>query len=117
MTTKHRITAGLAALLVAVAVFGAGYLAGGTAATHPTVYVGDGYVGADQATFQVGDTSYGFNSSVSWTDSAGSFHDRGWPACLPKVHEVKGVHFAGAVIWAGGVGLSSVVWVDCLHTS
>ena len=113
MTTKHGIMAGLAALLVAFALFGAGYLARGHDATHPTVFVGDGYVGADQASFQVGDTWFGFQSSVSWTDSSGSFHDSGWPACLPRIQAVTGVRFEGATLWAGNTGFSSVVWVDC----
>ncbi len=113
MTMKHGIMAGLAALVVAVAMFGAGFLAGGNAATHPTVYVGDGYVGADVATFQVGDTAYGFRSSVNWTDSAGSFHDGGWPACLPKVQAVTGVRFERTTVWAGNIGFTQVVWVDC----
>ena len=113
MTTKHSIIAGLAALVVAVALFGSGYATGNHAASHPTVLVGDGDVGADQATLQVGDTYYGFRSSVSWTDSAGSFHDQGWPACLPRLQAVTGVRFEGATLWAGNVGFTSVVWVDC----
>ena len=118
MTTKLAIMAGLAALLVAAAVFGSGYLAGDHAAIHPSVLVGDGYVGADQASFQVGDTWYGFQSSVSWTDSAGSFHESGWPACLPRIQAVSGVRFEVTTFWAGNIGLSPVVWVDCqAHTS
>ena len=113
MTTKRSMVGALAALLVAIAMFGAGCLVGGNAAAHPAVLIGDGYVGADQATFQVGDASYGFNSSVSWTDSAGSFHDHGWPECLPKTQPVKGVRFEVAKFWAGNVGLEPVVWVDC----
>ena len=113
MTTKRSIVGALAALVVAIAMFGAGFLVGANAASHPAVLIGDGYVGADQATFQVGDTSYGFNSSVSWTDSAGSFHDRGWPECLPRIQSVTGVRFEVTTFWAGNVGLTPVVWVDC----
>lgn len=113
MTTKQRITAALVVLLIAVATFGVGYRMGGDSAIHPTVYTADGYVGADVASFEVGDMYYGFRSSVSWTDSAGSFHDSGWPECLPKIQTVKGVRFAGTTLWAGNVGLASVVWVDC----
>jgi len=70
-------------------------------------------VGADQASFQVGDTWYGFESSVSWTDSAGSFHDSGRPECLPMLQEVTRVRFAATTTWVGQVGVAHVVWVDC----
>jgi hypothetical protein len=113
MTTKQRSLSAVVAVVIAVAAFGAGYVIGGDNAAHPPVYTADGYVGADQASFQVGDTTYGFESSVSWTDSAGSFHDGGWPECLPKLQEVAGVRFAAATLWVGQVGASEVVWVDC----
>jgi hypothetical protein len=101
------------ALLIAVAAFGAGYWIGGDRLGHAPVYTGDGYVGADQASLQVGDTWYGFESSVSWTDSAGSFHDSGWPDCLPKLQAVTGVRFAALTTWVAQVGIAQVVWVDC----
>jgi hypothetical protein len=101
------------ALLAVVLVFGAGYWVGGERALHLPTYIGDGYVGADQASFQVGDTWYGFESSVAWTDGSGAEHSEGWPACLPKLHDVKHVRFAGAVMWHGGSGEATVVWVDC----
>jgi len=94
-------------------VYGLGYLTGSYSTSHPAVLTGDGYVGADQASFQVGDTTYGFRSTVTWTDAAGSLHDNGWPACLPKLQSVSGVRFVAATIWAGGSGSSQVVWVDC----
>ncbi len=113
MITKQRALGALVVVLLAVAAFGAGYRVGGDNAAHPPVYVADGYVGADQASFQVGDTSYAFASSVSWTDDAGSFHDSGWPACLAKLQAVSGVRFAAATTWVGAIGLAHVVWVDC----
>ncbi len=113
MTTKERTLAVLAGVLIAGAAFGAGYRIGSDSAAHPTVYTADGYVGGDMASFQVGDTTYGFRSTVNWTDSAGSFHSSGWPECLPKTQTVKGVRFAGAVLWVGNIGVSSVLWVDC----
>lgn len=101
-------------VLLAVAVaFGAGYWIGGQRALHLPTYTADGYVGADQASFQVGDTWYGFESSVAWTDRTGAVHDGGWPECLPKLREVKGVRFSGAVLWHGDSGTARVVWVDC----
>ncbi len=112
MAARKRILGLFLIGVVTVAVFGAGYEAGSSSA-QPQVYTGSGYDGANVATLGVGDTYYGFRDSVSWTDSAGSFHDGGWPDCLPRVQEVSGVRFAGATIWAGGIGLASVVWVDC----
>ena len=102
-----------ASLLLLGLVFGAGYWIGGQQALHLPIYTADGYVGADQASFLVGDTTYGFESSVAWTDAAGSDHPNGWPDCLPKLHEVKQVRFSGAVLWHGSSGEAHVTWVDC----
>lgn len=113
MASKRLPLGALVALFIVVAAFGAGYRIAAYNGEHPPVYTADGYVGADQATFRVGDTAYGFRSTVTWTDSAGSFHDGGWPACLPKVQEVTGVRFAGATLWVDQIGFTQVVWVDC----
>jgi hypothetical protein len=90
MTLKQRTLLVLVIVLGVTGAFGAGTWVGGYAATHLPVQVADGYVGEDQASFEVGDTTYGFESSVNWTDNLGAFHDDGWPACLPKVSPVKG---------------------------
>jgi hypothetical protein len=100
-------------VLVLGLVFGAGYWIGGQQALHLPTYTADGYVGADQASFLVGGTAYGFESGVAWTDSAGVEHLGSWPDCLPKLHEVKHVRFSGAVLWYGGSGEARVIWVDC----
>ena len=113
MINRQRFLGGLTAVLIVAAAFGIGDRIGSDGATHPPVLVGDGYVGADVASFQVGDTVYGFRSSVNWTDSAGSYHDQGWPACLPKLEAVTGVHFVAQTVWAGGIGATDIVWVDC----
>lgn len=34
------------------------------------------------ATFSARNWRYGIRGSVPWYDSAGSFHDSGWPSCL-----------------------------------
>jgi hypothetical protein len=101
------------ALLALAVVFAAGYWLGGERALHLPIYTGDGYVGANQASFPVGDTTYGFESSVAWTDKTGAEHDSGWPECLPQLHDVKGVRFSGAILWHGDSGIARVVWVDC----
>jgi DNA-binding CsgD family transcriptional regulator len=78
-----------------------------------TVYEGNGYVGADVASFQVGETWYGFRSSVAWTDRAGTEHYGGWPDCLPRLQSVEGVRFGAAVVWHGNSGEGLILWVDC----
>lgn len=113
MATDRRTAGALVALVIVVAAFGAGYRVAMVNAERAPVYAGDGYVGADQATFEAGDTSYGFSSSVAWTDEAGSFHDAGWPACLTTLQEVTAVRFAGEILWVGEVGTAQVVWVGC----
>jgi len=102
-------------VLLALAVaFGAGYWIGGERALHLPTYTADGYVGADQASFLYRGVTYGFESSVAWTDRTGAVHDTGWPDCLSKLKEVKGVRFSGAVLWQGdSTGIARVVWVDC----
>ena len=99
--------------VIAIAAFGAGYLVRGIGGVHATMYVGDGHVGADQATFEAAGTYFGMDASVAWTDDTGTYHDGGWPSCLPKEQVVSGVRFAGATIWSGDIGQARVTWVDC----
>ena len=108
MRSRYVVAIGLALILG----FGGGYMAAAQNA-HVPVFTADGYVGADQASFVIGDTTYGFRSSVAWRDAAGSEHDSGWPACLPKLQAVQDVRFAGAVLRYGTTGAAEVVWVDC----
>ena len=104
---------GLIVLVAVVVSFAVVYAVRGAARLDLQIYTGSGYVGADQASFQVGDTTFGFESSVPWRDQAGSEHDSGWPACLPKLQTVSGVRFGGAVVWHGTSGDARVLWVDC----
>jgi hypothetical protein len=113
MTTRPWTLAVVAAVLITVAAFGAGFAFGNNAASHPTVLTGDGYVGADQASLEASGRWYGFRSSVRWTDGSGAYHEAGWPACLPRLQSVTGIRFAGATLWAGNVGSADVIWVDC----
>ena len=113
MTTNRRALGAFVVILIVLAAFGAGYRIATVNAERPSVYTGIGYVGEDQATFEAGDTSYGFRSAVSWTDGSGSFHAGGWPECLPKLQAVTGVRFAATTIWVDQIGFSQVVWVDC----
>jgi hypothetical protein len=116
MTTRWQPLVVLVVAVAVVAAFGAGYIVAGANGAHPLVYTAGGQVGEDQASFQVGDTTYGFEDSVAWTDSTGSFHDGGWPDCLPKLQAVTGIRFAATTLWVGNVGVAKVLWVDCAST-
>ena len=111
LSMRRRPILFLGGVLAVALVFGAGWVARGLAG--PRIFVGSGYVGEAVATLFVGEDGYGFRSSVNWTDSRGSFHDGGWPDCLPHLQEVSGIRFAGETQWIGGVGTDEVVWVDC----
>ena len=109
------IVGAVVAVMIAITAFSVGYKAGGNGQLQVPIVVADGYVGADQASFQVGNVGYGFQSTVEWTDSSGSMHEDGWPDCLPKLQEVKGVRIAAGILYLGdtGNGEARVVWVDC----
>jgi hypothetical protein len=114
MARSWVVLAAVVAVVMAAAAFGAGYWVGSDGGKiRPSIYTGDGYAGADQTSLTVGETTYGFKSTVMWTDSDGSFHQDGWPECLPKVSEVKNVRFAAAVLWVEDIGSAQVIWVDC----
>ena len=104
----------VAGLLMAMA-FAFGWLARGWA--RPPVLVGSGYVGQDVATLFVGNDAYGVRGSVNWTDAHGSFHDHGWPDCLPRLQAVSGIRFTGGTVPVGdGSGVTAVdevFWLDC----
>jgi hypothetical protein len=78
-----------------------------------SIHTADGAVGAEVASFQVGDVTYGFRHSVAWTDAEGSFHDSGWPACL-TAGDAKNVRIGVSTLWVEDrFGWSAVLWVDC----
>jgi hypothetical protein len=116
MNTKLIALVGaVVAVVIAVGAFSVGYKAGGNGQLQVPIVVADGYVGADQASFQVGNVGYGFESAVDWTDSTGVLHSASWPDCLPKMQEVKGVRIAAGMLYFGdtGTGIGQIVWVDC----
>jgi hypothetical protein len=110
-----KLAAAVAAVVIAIAAFTVGYKVGGDGTLKLPIVVADGYVGADQASFQVGNVSYGFESSVDWTDSSGNMHIGGWPDCLHPLQEVKGIRIAAGIVYIGdtGTGTGQVAWVDC----
>jgi hypothetical protein len=116
LLTRETTLGVVVAAIALIAAFGVGYFVAGVNGAHPPVYTGGGQVGDSQASFQVGDTTYGFEDSVAWTDRSGSFHDGGWPDCLPKLQSVTGIRFAATTLWLGNVGVAKIVWVDCQST-
>ena len=107
LSIRRRLVWFLGGILVVAIVFAAGWVARGLAG--PRIYVGSGYVGDAVATLFVGADAYGIRSSVKWTDSRGSFHDGGWPECLPRLQSVSGIRFAGETQWVGGIGTDEVI--------
>ncbi len=107
----------VAAVLALGLSFALGYVVRNSRPIELSIYTANGHVGADVASFQVGDTTYGFQGTVAWTDRAGTEHPDGWPDCLPKLQAVEAVRFGGATIWHGTSGYAQVLWVDCRASS
>ncbi len=71
------------------------------------------YSGDRQVSATVDGITYGFTDSVAWVDSSGSWHEAGWPACVPSRSQSL-VTFGGAVVFGPtGAGSYQMVWVDC----
>jgi hypothetical protein len=81
-----------------------------------TVLTGVAYVGAHEASVTVGGWVYGLDGpgNVSWTDSQGSIHTSGWPACLTGPGQHHRIRFGEVPVTAAGGGMwRQIVWVDC----
>ena len=71
-------------------------------------YAGDGQVSAS-----VDGVTYGVSGEVAWMDASGSWHEQGWPACVPPRTESR-ITFGGAVVLGPtGTGGYRILWVDC----
>lgn len=72
-----------------------------------------GHVGDAQASATGDGTTYGFSGEVPWVDASGSWHDSGWPSCLPRRAETR-ITFGGATVYGPtGTGSARILWVDC----
>jgi hypothetical protein len=113
MNQRHLATAAVVVLVVAA--FAGGVVAGsmGFAGIRPPLAIGSGYVGDHVVTFMNGDTGYGVKNSVAWRDAAGTEHFDGWPDCLPATTAVAGIPFIGATVWHDGLGVATILWIDC----
>lgn len=105
----------VAALVVAVLLFGAGFGVGRwvVAADDPTVLIGGGLLVDGGGQLWAGGTGYNLQPSVAWRDTGGSEHANGRPACLTPNAENMGVRFRGWIDSAQSDGKAWVVWVDC----
>jgi hypothetical protein len=69
--------------------------------------------GDTQVSAIVDGVTYGVIGDVPWIDGSGSYHDHGWPACVPQRTQTR-ITFGGALIYGPtGVGDYRVLWVDC----
>ena len=101
----------LLALLAALVV---GYLVGAHRTSVTNVVSGTAQVGDRVATITTDGYSYGINQSVAWIDAAGSFHEDGWPSCLPSPSTTLDVTFGWTLVtYPDGTSGRQVAYVDC----
>jgi hypothetical protein len=69
--------------------------------------------GDSQVSATVDGVTYGVSGDVPWVDASGSWHEQGWPACVPPRSQPR-VTFGGAVVFGPtGAGSYRMLWVDC----
>lgn len=116
VTASTRRAAWLAAA-AGVAVLGAGaglFAAQSAAPADLTWQEGPAEVGVAAMTVQVDGWEYAAAGSVPrWVDEAGTWHDGGWPTCLPTGPGTVTVRFAAARVAVDGAETRPVVAVDC----
>jgi hypothetical protein len=103
-------------LLLVVAAIGAIFFAGFLIGKHQSgvkELTGRAYITSSAATVTVDGWSYGIYGVQFWIDSAGAWHDGGWPSCL-RVGQRPMITF-GAVpaSMPDGISFKQVLWVDC----
>lgn len=110
-----RLRLAIAAVVLTVMAFGAGYWFRDTAGYHPPIVQADCQTAADgDGTCFFEGTAYGVESSVPWMDASGAWHtDDHPPACLPPMSETKDLSVVADWVWIEGNGFARVLWVDC----
>lgn len=69
--------------------------------------------GDAQVSSTVDGVTYGVSGEVAWVDASGSYHENGWPACVPLRTQSR-ITFGGAWIYGPTqVASARIVWVDC----
>jgi hypothetical protein len=118
---------GVVAVVVAGGIFGIGYWMGSAhGGPSVTIQTGDFHSSCVEpagpqcaygvATAMLADgTSFGFQGTVPWKSTDGSWHDGDWPACLPRLGSAKDVRFGGIKLPGNSdsPGDWTVLWVDC----
>src|SRR2546430_2100012 len=120
MFTVRQSVAALASLAIIVGIaatvgyaIGTGVLTGPRMSETQVFRAVPAYSGDRQVSATVDGITYGFSDSVAWVDSSGSWHEAGWPACVPSRSQLL-VTFGGAVVFGPtGAGSYQMVWVDC----
>ena len=111
---------GLVALVVVVVALGVvaigprnlAFALGGTVLLEGRVSVGENTVSIETA-----DWTYGMSPAASsWTDSQGTWHEGGRPACLAPGDFTSTVRFAAVQVSVANVTWRPIVWVDCRGT-
>lgn len=79
---------------------------------------GVGHVGSRVITIETDDWSYGARDSVdSWIDTAGTWHESGWPPCLRlSAPGQVSVRFAAHEVTVDGMTWRPITTVDCRAT-
>jgi len=68
----------------------------------------------NEVTVFVAGWAYGISGKVTWFDSQGTEHERGWPSCLRSVGKRVQITFGAVPVTApNGSAWRQVVWVDC----
>jgi hypothetical protein len=115
-TRQHSSPAGIAivgVLVLALFAF-AGYKIGREDGSRVTALEGNAYVGAHQASVKADGWVYGIADGVAWVDSAGGFHESGWPTCLGSIGTTVRIRFGEfPVTGPDGSASREVAWVDC----
>jgi hypothetical protein len=103
----------VAAVLIALMLFGLGLAVGAQRSTHVKELSGTAHVGDRFASVMVNGWAYGIPHSVAWIDAEGSLHDGGWPACLGSQGD-RFIRFAAVgVHYPDKTYERQVLYVDC----
>lgn len=116
-TIRQSIAAVITVVIVVAVAASVGYRLGAGAGPRMSdtkvyrdvpAYAGDGQVSAT-----VDGVTYGVSGHVPWVDASGSWHEQGWPACVPPRSQLR-LTFGGAVVLGPtGTGSYRMLWVDC----
>ena len=122
MSTNRQLVSALIPLALVIAIagiigFGVGVQVGAGPRMSEVKEFRDvpAYAGDRQVSATADGVTYGVSGDVPWVDASGSYHDNGWPECVPFRTQSR-ITFGGAVIYGPTrTGSARIVWVDCRH--